>query len=150
MAALDEEERAHLEELRGIDRRNLRILERQIRSYGEDDAPQHMIARRDELREKLGLAGKMVRGEFTEEILDMFRQFGERQSLSRAIADVDKQLYDFKKETWAYRERESIARQERQVDTDKRFERIEDRLQWAFWIVLVILGAIIWIAARSY
>lgn len=143
MAALDEEERAHLEELRAIDRRNLRILDRQIRTYGEENAPPYMIARRDELREKLGITGKMIRGEYGEDILDLLRQFGERQSLSRAIADVGKDLYDFKKETWDYREREAVTRKERQHETDTTLNELRTKVDWIMVIGLIIVALVV-------
>lgn len=154
MATLNDEEQRHIEEVRLEDRRRLKVLERQVAGYGDLDAPPHLITQIEDLRFKLGLTGRMVRGETSEEFLGFMRQFGEQQALGRAITDVDRKLYEFKKETWDYRERDQVARNERQEKNDKEFAAIKTEVQRLArriaWIGLFILGVLIWIVARSF
>lgn len=130
----------HLQDIRREKIRRLRVIEKQIESFGEDYAPAHLLVEVAQLRSEIGIVESVVSSSISTSISDDLRVGGrflayyeQLRSVQQSVAQLGNRLDEFIEETEVWR---------------------KDTKQWVilifgsiFVISLVVVGVVVYILA---
>lgn len=163
-----ESEEQHLAELLRVKRRRLRELEKVVARYG-NDAPPHIVTERDDLRDQLeqdsSALEPVINGDLSADAMAALRAYGIPASIKSAMQHFEQRLYDlnndfrqFRANQERIREDERKQREERQIETDKQRDHVNDQLikinlyvrLIGVLLFLIAVGAVVYFVIAVY
>jgi len=104
----DHDEAQHLLTLQTIKRRKLRVLETQIETYGETNAPTHLLVERAELRQALGVVESVLASPLDATLSDELGEGGRFVAFLEQLRRLERTVNKLVEDSMNWRERISL------------------------------------------